>query len=64
MEIKIYVIRDSSAPDFDYLDEDNFEETLDHIEEQGDVYSLEGFIKAFNNQEVSTFTDTIFKVGL
>lgn len=64
VETRIYVMKDSDTPDFDWLADENFEETLEFIEGRGNVYTLDGFIEAFNNQEVSTFTDTIFKLEI
>lgn len=55
-------MKDDNTPDFDWLNDINLEETLDFIEEQGNVYSIDGFIEAFNNQEISSFTDYLFKI--
>ena len=39
------------------------EEFMTEAERQGNVYSVEGFEKAFNDMEINTFTDVIKIIG-
>lgn len=58
METRVYVI-DSfnvSGRDWDDLTNDEF---ISLAEEEGNIYSLEGFQEAFNSQDVSTESDVI-----
>lgn len=49
MKTRIYAIDPSSVLDMPITDE----EFMDEAEQQGLVWTLEGFEKAFNNEEVS-----------
>ena len=58
MEKKVYVI-DTTNLEKGFA-EMSKEEFMDEYEEQGRVYSLEGFQRAFNEEEVNVATDIIF----
>lgn len=57
MEKKVYVI-DTTNLEKGFA-EMSKEELLDASEKQGRVYSLEGFQRAFNEEEVNVATDII-----
>lgn len=52
--MKVYVLQ--STQKTVWLSDEDF---MELAEEEGSVYSLYGFMKAFNEQEVSTSTDCI-----
>lgn len=52
-EIRVYVIDASSGFDFKYaLNNGDYTSIMDEAEEQGGVYSLNGFQMAINNEEL------------
>ena len=66
-EVKVYLINldDWKVEDMDNLLELTDEEFMNESERQGKVYSLKGFQKAFNLEEVNITTDQmrIIEVG-
>tara|TARA_B100000579_G_C22791926_1_gene835000 strand:+ start:1407 stop:1601 length:195 start_codon:yes stop_codon:yes gene_type:complete len=61
MEQKVYII-DVSYDDFQFPDlkaSGSLEEFMDIAESQGNVYSLNGFAKAFNEGRINSHTDII-----
>jgi hypothetical protein len=53
-ELRFYLIDTNDvSDDFDYIDCTN-DEFIEMCEEKGSIYSLEGFNKAFNQQDIST----------
>jgi len=61
MEQKVYII-DISYDDFeipDFKERGSLEEFMDIAERQGNVYSINGFSKAFNRGEINSNTDII-----
>jgi|TARA_R110002051_G_scaffold222223_3_gene285848 hypothetical protein len=61
MEQKVYII-DVSFDDFEIPDlkgSGSLEEFMDIAEEQGTVYSINGFTKAFNEGRINSNTDII-----
>ena len=57
-EVRVYVIDlNLDDVDFGHLDE---ESKMDLAEKQGNVYSLEGFAKAINNEELYLDSSYIF----
>ena len=58
-EKRVYLIdiHDIRVRDIDYINELTDEEFVFEAEEQGKVYSLKGFEKAFNLEQVNTLTD-------
>ena len=66
-EVKVYLINldDCRVKDMDNILELTDEEFMFEAEEQGKVYSLKGFQKAFNLEEVNITTDQmrIIEVG-
>ena len=60
VEPRVYVIdTNDERMDDVYWEELTDEEFMFEAEEQGRVYTLDGFAKAFNSEEVNTFTDAI-----
>lgn len=59
-ETRVYVINtnDERVDDVDVQELTN-DEFMFEAEEQGRVYTLDGFTKAFNSEEVNTATDVI-----
>jgi hypothetical protein len=60
-EMRVYVINthDERVEDIDNLNDLTNEEFMFEAEEQGRVYTLEGFQRAFNESEVNTEIDVI-----
>ena len=59
-ETRVYVVdTEDDRMDDVYWEELTDEEFMFEAEEQGRVYTLDGFAKAFNSEEVNTSTDAI-----
>ena len=59
-ETRVYVVdTEDERMDDVYWEELTDEEFMFEAEEQGKVYTLDGFAKAFNSEEVNTTTDAI-----
>ena len=59
-ETRVYVVdTEDERMDDVYWEELTDEEFMFEAEEQGKVYTLDGFAKAFNSEEVNTSTDAI-----
>lgn len=58
-ETRVYVINTDIQRSSIFYKRMTDEEFMDEAEFQGTVYSLEGFVTAFNNEEVNTDTDVI-----
>lgn len=59
METRVYVINTDIQSSNIFYQNMTDEEFINEAELQGTVYSLEGFVTAFNNEEVNTDTDVI-----
>jgi hypothetical protein len=59
METRVYVINTDIQTSSIFYKRMTDEEFMDEAELQGTVYSLEGFVTAFNNEEVDTNSDVI-----
>ena len=61
METRVYVIdsNDERVEDINNIKELSNSEFMFEAEEQGTVYSLDGFEKAFNDESLNTDTDFI-----
>lgn len=58
-QTRVYVINTDIQRSSIFYQRMTDEEFMDEAEFQGTVYSLEGFVDAFNNEEVNTISDVI-----
>lgn len=58
-ETRIYVLNTQDISIDKGFEELTEEEWIAECEKQGRIYSLQGFERAFNKEEISTFTDVI-----
>jgi hypothetical protein len=58
-QTRVYVINTDIQRSSIFYKRMTDEEFMDEAELQGTVYSLEGFVEAFNNEEVDTNSDVI-----